>query len=221
MTNIQQKNEIIYLYQKEYLSLNQIAKKCNITSWIVREVLKNNNIKTRSSSEGMRIRLNTNNISDMHIIDLYNHGWSCKEISKHFHKCDGFAYSRLKKQNVKFRKQSGRPGKLNLQQEKLLYQDYQNGMHIDVIANKYGFKSSSPVYNILMKFKINNRNNRISNHEEIILLYNSGLSGVQISNLFHISTSSVYRVLEKYNQIIRDRKGSNNRGWKGGVSWPA
>jgi hypothetical protein len=95
MTNIDD-NMIIDLYWNKGLSISQTAKKLNKSDNFIGRRLKDHGIGTRSISNGIRKRKQTENITDEKIIDLYeNKEWSTLKISKYFNKSPDFARQRL------------------------------------------------------------------------------------------------------------------------------
>ena len=118
--------EIISYYQSG-MTLIQLAEKYGVSKSTVRERLKENEVKIRSSRSMKRIDLPIEEI-----ISEYQSGLSINKLADKYGVNFNTIWRRIKENGVKIRS-----NKINLPVEEII-SEYQAGMNIYLLADKYG-----------------------------------------------------------------------------------
>ena len=136
------------------------------------------------------------------VIQLYNNGLGGITIARQLNLSPGTVYYHLR--NVE-KPNGGRQAKTNAQEIKQLYE---SGLSCQQIADKLGLTHSGTVWTRLKNLNVKIRNKsegmklrgcrKIGEDSEIVRLYKSGKSQVEIAALYGVYIGSIARILNKY-----------------------
>lgn len=155
------------------------------------------------------------------IIDMYHGGLGGVTIARKLNLHPQTVYYHLR--DVK-KPNGGRQAKSDVNEIQILYE---SGLSCGQIAEKLGLSDSGVVWQRLKNNNVKIRSKRegmqlrgmvkIGPDDEVIKLYKSGLSQVDIAKKYNMCISGVTRVLNKY-QLNEGTKGKRNPSWKGGIT---
>lgn len=203
LTSTQQKN-ILELYKKG-LTTEQIAKKYKVRRRTISTVLKENNVKTRTTSK-------LTSEDKENILTLYKKGATIKQISLEMQT----AYSHISKiltesgLHSPVRRKST-SSKIPLFTQSKICDLYKEGLSIEKLSENYSL--SPPTIRKILKLNniqvrhqgFNAKERKFSEQEikEIINLYTNGYSIAQIAKEFNTTRTVIAYRLKKNNVVIR------------------
>ncbi len=205
LTELQNK-EAIKLYE-EGLTTSKIADILGVAGSTIKNILRRNNIRTRTLSEYLR---KFTPEKELEIIGLYNNGKTMSSIAKQFSSSIATIDRIFKAHKIPKHKPGISSRKISPDQEQEVIKLYSKGKTIKFIAKKYEV-------NIMTISKLLKRNNieiRLlmnrkifdTQEKEIIELYNKSWPTSEIAKKFDLANSSVIRVL-KENELYHRIRG--------------
>ncbi len=161
-------------------------------------------------SEKMHKKLHTNKgITNEEIIILYEQGWSCEKISKHFGKSRAFALSRLRSLNYERRS----AGSYNINRSKITDEIIKNVLELYLRGDKIKYIcdinkiSSGQLYSILEKNniqpgnrKFDQRSDASKNTEKVNRLHMAGATVQELARMYQVCDETIRQILKDYEE---------------------
>lgn len=221
--------QVIELYWKQGLTLKQTAEKLGRSIGLINRILKDSNIGTRNCSIAQEKSNGTDQINDDVLINLYiNQQKSLIEIGKEFNTTGNTIKRKLKKLNIQIRKPWEQNKKKNIPIKEIINLYWDKNLSLEQISQK--IKIGIP---LIRKTLINSGKGLRTlkeghskfygtdniNNEQLINMYNEQrMSSREIAKYFNVSMGCILYRLLLCDQKLRDNKGENNSGWKGGIT---
>ena len=203
-------SQIIQDYQSG-LSTLKVSKKHGCSGVTVLNILKRNNIPSRSKKEGSQLRFG--HVDESQIIQDYQSGMSTLKVAKK-HGCTDYTVLRiLKRNNIPSRAlkeaQFLRYGHVEALDESQIIQDYQSGMSSTKLAKKHGC-SDKTVRKIIKRSNIPIRSMKEAQYlrygrlealdeSQIIQDYQSGMSSTKLAKKHGCTDYTVLNILKRNN----------------------
>ncbi len=196
------KKEIADLYQEQQLSTQKIAKKLNISPAGVYHILKLRQVKMRNRAEG---RSKTRKY-EREIIELYQRGYSTREISQKFSVSDSAIKKVFYRNSLEMRRRNKR---ISIELKKQIIEMGLTGYTVLEIRNRLGNEYDYKFIRGVLernKIKIKRTTAIITKEieEESVKLYQENISTLDIAKKLNVSITSVGNILHKYNIHARN-----------------
>lgn len=148
------------------------------------------------------------------IVELYDQGWSTSRIAKKFDMNAASVFLRMRRNGIPLRSRKEAIKKFTPKQEKEIVDMYLSGQKAGVVAKKYGCHRTT-IHNILKRYHVVFRNDMgavekgsaprygEAVRDEIILLYEEGLTSAEIAKRLEISAPGVNYLLHACGITVR------------------
>src|SRR3989344_213929 len=199
------KEELKRLYLIEKLSIKELSHRYNCTKNTISYWLRKYKIKTRTSSESMKLfGKKTETIGKQELYEVYNQKASLNEIAKKFNCSISTIINKLRKYNITNKFSNNKRIIISKKDLKKLYMG--DKLNTYKIAEKYG-TCQATIWKKLKKYKIKKRsshelNSNIPSKKLLQELYIvNRLSTWEIEKKYGFSRSTIHRKLREYGMI--------------------
>ncbi|MFN8671313.1 MAG: helix-turn-helix domain-containing protein [Candidatus Sericytochromatia bacterium] len=206
--------EIIDLYEKDKLNLEEISKLIEVSPVVISKMLKSNNIKVLQSKDKRKLSLE----DELEIINLYWKGYTTYQLAEKYN----ISRTSVRRIFIRNNVETGYPKMGKDKIKRKIYEDeypkiimlYNQGLTQEKIGNMYNVAEET-IRKILHKNNVKTRTNTITkfNSEEIkkiLELAEKNISSRKIAKIFNVDKGCILRVLNK-NKVEKKAIGFFNR----------
>jgi len=231
MTRKELVDKVVDLYWNQGLSLSRTAKIIGRVDSNIRKLLKESGRGTRSVAQGIKKHHKTDSITDKQIIEMYDNGMSCLQISEYFGKSEDFSRQRLIKLGIGRRNSSDANKsrrKLSETDIEVMHDMYKRGDKVLHICQHFDIGMETMYRHLRYKgfefrdrFKLAKKyyqSEARKNIDEVVELYRGGKNPSEIAEIFNVTCTVILNILKENNIEIRKAIGENHYAWKGGIT---